>query len=109
MIRERPDDVAGVIRAFYRAVRFAQEHPEEAWQIMSARERVTPEDFARRCSPASRWCRSPISRSSSATGRACQAVVARVSQVLKEKGLLSGVHAEHDLLNAHPAALAVEP
>ena len=45
VIRERPDDVAGVIRAFYRAVRFAQEHPEEAWQIMSARERVTPEEF----------------------------------------------------------------
>ena len=36
-------------------------------------------------------------------------VVARVSQVLKEKGLLSSVHADRDLLNAHPAALAVEP
>ena len=45
IIRDRPDDVAGVIRAFYRAVRYAQEHPEEAWQIMSERERVTPEEF----------------------------------------------------------------
>jgi hypothetical protein len=36
-------------------------------------------------------------------------VVARVSQVLKEKGLLSSVHADRDLLNGHPAALAVEP
>jgi NitT/TauT family transport system substrate-binding protein len=41
VIRERPDDVAGVIRAFYRAVSFAKQHPEEAWQIMSARERCT--------------------------------------------------------------------
>ena len=49
VVRERPDDVAGMIRAFYRAVRYAQEHPEEAWQIMSARERVTPEEFQRRC------------------------------------------------------------
>jgi hypothetical protein len=36
-------------------------------------------------------------------------VVARVSQVLKEKGLLSGVHPDRDLLNGHPAELAVEP
>jgi len=33
VIRQRPDDVAGVIRAFYRAVRFAQEKTEAAWQI----------------------------------------------------------------------------
>ena len=47
VIRERPDDVAGVIRAFYRAVRYAQEHPEEAWRIMSERERVTPRRVSR--------------------------------------------------------------
>jgi hypothetical protein len=35
-------------------------------------------------------------------------VVARVSQLLKEQGLLSSVRTEHDLLNAHPAALAVQ-
>jgi hypothetical protein len=29
--------------------------------------------------------------------------------VLKDKGLLTGVHAEHDLLSEHPAALAVAP
>ena len=72
-LRDRPDDVAGVIRAFYRAVRYAQEHPEEAWRIMSERERVTPEEFRARCTPASRWCRSPISNASSATNRACLA------------------------------------
>jgi hypothetical protein len=45
-----------------------------------------------------------LGKNSSLTG-----VAARVSQVLKEKGLLSGVHADRDLLSDRPAALAVAP
>jgi NitT/TauT family transport system substrate-binding protein len=109
VISNRPDDVAGVIRAFYRAVRFAQEHPEEAWQIMSARERVTPEEF--RSALQSGITLVPLADQQKFLGKnsSLPGVVARVSQVLKEKGLLSGVHAEHDLLSDRPAALAVEP
>jgi NitT/TauT family transport system substrate-binding protein len=109
VIRQRPDDVAGVIRAFYRAVRFAQEHPEEAWQIMSARERVTPEEF--RAALQTGITLVPLADQQKFLGKdsSLPAVTARVSQVLKEKGLLSGVHAEHDLLNGAPAALAIEP
>jgi NitT/TauT family transport system substrate-binding protein len=109
VIRQRPDDVAGLIRAFYRAVRFAQEHPEEAWQIMSARERVTPEEF--RAALQTGITLVPLADQQKFLGKdsSLPAVTARVSQVLKEKGLLSGVHAEHDLLNGAPAAMAVEP
>jgi NitT/TauT family transport system substrate-binding protein len=109
VISRRPDDVAGVIRAFYRAVRFAQEHPEEAWQIMSARERVTPEEF--RAALQTGITLVPLADQQKFLGKnsSLPGVVARVSQVLKEKGLLSGVHAEHDLLSDHPAALAVQP
>jgi NitT/TauT family transport system substrate-binding protein len=109
VIRQRPDDVAGVIRAFYRAVRFAHEHPEEAWQIMSARERVTPEEF--RAALQTGITLVPLADQRKFLGKnsSLPGVVARVSQVLKEKGLLSSVHAEHDLLSDHPAALAIEP
>jgi NitT/TauT family transport system substrate-binding protein len=109
VIRERPDDVAGVIRAFYRAVRFAQEHPEEAWQIMSARERVTPEEF--RAALQTGITLVPLADQPKFLGKdsTLPGVVARVSQVLKDKGLLSGVHAEHDLLSDRPAGLAIEP
>jgi NitT/TauT family transport system substrate-binding protein len=109
VVRKRPDDVAALIRAFYRAVRFAQEHPEEAWEIMAARERVTPEEF--RAALQTGITLVPLAdqqkflgRNSSLTG-----VAARVSQVLKDKGLLSGVHADRDLLSDRPAELAVEP
>jgi NitT/TauT family transport system substrate-binding protein len=106
IIRKRPDDVAGVIRAFYRAVRFAQEHPEEAWQIMSERERVTPEDFREALQSGITLVPLAEQERFLSDESRLPAVVARVSKLLKEQGLLSSVHAEQDLLNAHPAALA---
>jgi NitT/TauT family transport system substrate-binding protein len=107
--RKRPDDVAGVIRAFYRAVRYAREHPEEAWRIMSERERVTPEDFGRTLQSGITLV--PLADQQRFLGdkSSLNGVVARVSQLLKEQGLLSSVRAEHDLLNGHPASLAEQP
>jgi ABC-type nitrate/sulfonate/bicarbonate transport system substrate-binding protein len=98
-----------VIRAFYRAVRYAQEHPDEAWRIMSERERVTPEEF--RSSMQSGISLVPLTDQQSFLGEksSLRPVVARVSQLLKEQGLLSSARTEHDLLNAHPAELAVQP
>jgi NitT/TauT family transport system substrate-binding protein len=107
--KDRPDDVAAVIRAFYRAVRFAQEQPDQAWRIMSERERVTPDEFQRALHsgitlvPLADQQRFLDDKSSLST------VVTRVSQLLKEQGLLSSVRTEHDLLNGHPASLAVQP
>ena len=76
---------------------------------MSARERVTPDEF--RGALQTGITLVPLADQEKFLGESSNlpGVVARVSQVLKEKGLLSGVHAEHDLLNGHPAALAVEP
>ncbi len=109
VIRDRPEDVAGLIRAFYRAVRYAQEHPEEAWQIMSERERVTRDEFREALQTGITLV--PLADQQKFLGKdsILPGVVARVSQVLKEKGLLSDVRADHGLLNGHPAALAVEP
>jgi NitT/TauT family transport system substrate-binding protein len=107
--KDRPDDVAGVIRAFYRAVRYAQEHPDEAWRIMSERERVTPDEFQRALHSGITLV--PLADQQRFLGdtSALSGVVARVSQLLKEQGLLSTVRTERDLLNAHPASLAVQP
>jgi NitT/TauT family transport system substrate-binding protein len=109
IVHDRPDDVAAVIRAFYRAVRYAQEHPDEAWQIMSEREHVTPEEF--RSSLQSGIALVPLADQQRFLGEksSLRPVIARVSQLLKEQGLLSSARTEHDLLNAHPAELAVRP
>jgi NitT/TauT family transport system substrate-binding protein len=109
IIRRRPDDVAGVIRAFYRAVRYAQEHPEEAWQIMAERERVTPEDFREALQSGITLVPLADQQKFLSDKAKLPAVVARVSQLLKEQGLLSSAHPDQGLLNADPAALAHRP
>lgn len=106
VIRDRPDDVAGLIRAFYRAVRYAQEHPDDAYRIMAARERVTPESF--RQSLQSGITIVPLSDQQRFLGQhaSLPAVVERISKVLHERGQLSKAGYESDLINGHPAARA---
>lgn len=109
VIRERPHDVAGVIRAFYRAVRYAQEHPEEAWQIMAERERLTPEEFRRGLRSGITLV--PLADQQRFLGKdsTLTSVAARVWQLLPEEQVHPGAHADPGLLNARPAALAAEP
>ena len=45
VVRERKEDCAALIRAFYRAVEFARTHPDEAMAIMAAREQISPAAF----------------------------------------------------------------
>jgi NitT/TauT family transport system substrate-binding protein len=106
VIRDRPDDVAGLIRAFYRAVRYAQEHPDEAYRIMAARERVTPESF--RQALQSGISMVPLADQQHFLGKdtPLSAVAQRISRVLHERGQLSKVGYEGDLLNGQPAARA---
>lgn len=109
VIRDRPEDVAGLIRAFYRAVRYAQEQPEEAWRIMAERQRVTPESF--RQALQSGITMPPLADQQRFLGKdsSLQAVVQRISAVLHEHGQLSKADYESDLLSSHPAALAASP
>lgn len=43
-VHARDDELAALIRAFHRAVEYAQQHPEEAAQIMAPHLRMTPEN-----------------------------------------------------------------
>jgi hypothetical protein len=76
---------------------------------MSERERVTPAEFRRALQSGITLV--PLADQQRFLGdkSSLPAVVARVSQLLKEQGLLSNVRPEHDLLNDNPAALAVQP
>ena len=89
-------------------MRYAQEHPEEAWRIMSERERVTPEEFKSALQSGISLVPLADQQRFLSDKSSLNSVVTRVSQLLKEQGLLSSVRTEHDLLNAHPAALAVQ-
>ena len=43
--QERPDTLAAVVRAFDRARRYTEEHPEQAHALMARRERVTTQEL----------------------------------------------------------------
>ena len=104
--RERPDDVAAVIRAFYRAVRFSEEHPEEAWRIMAERERVPPETFRAAMQTGIRLV--PLSEQQRLLGEqsTLPATVQRISEILHEHGQLTKAGYDTSLLNGLPAARA---
>lgn len=46
-LRQRPEDFAALLRAFDRAVRYAQAHPEESHRIMARREGIRPAELRR--------------------------------------------------------------
>lgn len=43
--RKQPQDVIKLLRAYHRAIAYAQQHPAEAYRIMAEREGLTPEEF----------------------------------------------------------------
>lgn len=106
VIRDRPEDVAGLIRAFYRAVRYAQEQPEEACRIMAERQRVTPESFCDTLKSGITLVALADQQRFLGKDSALPDVVRHISRVLHEHGQLSKVGYESDLLNDEPAARA---
>jgi NitT/TauT family transport system substrate-binding protein len=46
LIAERPDDAQKVVAAYFDAVQFIQEHPDEAYAVMAEAEEISTEEFA---------------------------------------------------------------
>jgi NitT/TauT family transport system substrate-binding protein len=107
VIEDRPEDVAAMIRAFYRAVEYARREPDEAMAIMAARERVAPEDFRKDLLHTGITV-VPLADQQKflGAGSALPEVVKRISRVLSEHKLLSDSEYDSDLLNSRPAAMA---
>lgn len=45
LIRDRPADVRRLVQAYLKAQAWVKDHPDEAFAVMAARERMKPEDF----------------------------------------------------------------
>jgi len=46
-LQQRPADFAALVRAFNRAVHYAEQHPDESHRIMANREGITPDELRR--------------------------------------------------------------
>jgi len=44
-IKERPKDFKIIMKAWYKAIQYIQEHPDEAYALMSAKEEMSKDDF----------------------------------------------------------------
>jgi NitT/TauT family transport system substrate-binding protein len=105
VLRERPKDVTRLIRAFNRAVRYAQEEPEEATRIMAAREHVTPEVFSAMLAGTTLVSLADQQRFFGKDSR-LPAVAAKITRKLHDYGVLSSPLMEGELLNGGPALAA---
>jgi NitT/TauT family transport system substrate-binding protein len=109
IFKERPQDVARVIRAFYRAVRYAEEHPEEAMRIMAERENVDPEAFRKSLQEGLALATLADQQRLLAADSPLAEVVRRIAGTMHELGILSTAQYGGEVLNSQGAALAAAP
>jgi NitT/TauT family transport system substrate-binding protein len=109
VIRKRPKDVAALIRAFHRAVKYEQEHPEEAWRIMAERERISPESFRQALHSGITMVTLAQQQNFLGADSSLPGTVTRISEILHDQGQLTKAGYESDLLNNLPSTLAASP
>jgi NitT/TauT family transport system substrate-binding protein len=89
VVRDRPADVAAVLRAWDRGLASLAADPEGATKLMAARERLTVREFGGLLAQA-RLLRSDQQDPWLAPGGTLAHAVARVSRLLRENGQLTG-------------------
>lgn len=100
VVRERPGDVAKLLRAFHRAKAYALQNPEPAYRIMAAREGLTPAEFGAALTSGAR----PISKDEQADylapGGKLAAVLDASDRVLRQSGQIEGPDRRADAFTA---------
>jgi NitT/TauT family transport system substrate-binding protein len=109
IFKERPEDVARVIRAFYRAVRYAEEQPREAMRIMAEREKVDSETFRKSLQEGLALATLAEQQRLLAPDSPLVPVVQRIAGAMYELGVISTPHYGAEVLNPQGAALAAAP
>ena len=109
IFKERPQDVARVIRAFHRAVRYTAEQPDEAMRIMAEREKVDPETFRKSLTDGLTVAALADQQHLLAPDSPLAQVIQRIAATMHELGVLSTAQYGGEVLNPQGAALAVAP
>lgn len=106
IIERRPEDVARVVRAFYRAVAYAREHPSESFAIMAQREHLSPHAFAAALGGGVSLVTLEEQQRYLGPGSPLFTVVRKVDEILRSAGELTGRPRTEGLLVPGPAAAA---
>lgn len=97
--RRRPRDVERVIRAFHRAIAYAERNPDDAYAIMARREGITPSEFKQTLTSGVRIIsRSEQSRYLGPEG-AVNAAIKAADKALRDSGQIKGANRSHQIIN----------
>lgn len=107
VIDERPEDVARLIRAFYRAVEYARANPDEAYQIMAKREHVDVAAFREALESGITLVPLADQERFLSANSPFTRTVTEIARIMHARQQLRHPAAAEGLLNARPAALAV--
>jgi NitT/TauT family transport system substrate-binding protein len=97
--RTRPDAVAKLLRAFWRAVAYAEQNPEEAYAVMAAREGLTPAEFQRALTVGLKTVSQADQASYLRPGGKLAAVIDASDRILRQTGQIKGADRRGDAMN----------
>ncbi len=106
VIRERPRDVARLIRAFYRAVEYARTNPDDAYRIMGLRERIDAATFRAALTEGVTLVPLADQKRFLAADSPFARQVTEIARILHRRQQISRASVATDLLSPQPAALA---
>ena len=97
--RTRPNDVAKLLRTFWRAVAYAQQNPEEAHGIMAAREGLTPAEFREALTVGLKMVPQSDQAGYLRPGGKLAAVIDASDRILRQTGQVKGPDRRGDVVN----------
>ena len=97
--RTRPNDVAKLLRAYWRAVAYAKQNPDDACRIMAARENITSEEFQQALADGIRVVSEADQASYLGPGGKLAAVIDASDRILRHTGQVKGTDRRADAIN----------
>ncbi len=88
MIAERPEEIAGVLRAFYRARAFLDEHPGQAIELMRQRAGLNAEEYAAALGDGIRFVDASGQRAYLGPQGTLRDIIRRTSSLLRRLGVV---------------------
>jgi NitT/TauT family transport system substrate-binding protein len=97
---QQPGAVAQFLHAFGRAVTYAQANPADAYQIMAAREQLTPEEFTQALASGVKILSEADQAAFFRAGGKLESVIETSDRILRQSGQINGPHRRRQIVNS---------
>jgi NitT/TauT family transport system substrate-binding protein len=97
--KRRPGDVERVIRAYHRAIAYAERNPDDAHAIMARREGITPSEFRQTLTDGVRMISQSEQSKYLRPAGAVSAAITAADKALRDSGQIKGANRSHNIIN----------